>query len=95
MKRRDLSLANEEERTLIDALRLRLDKVKPEKSFSGTFRDLQEGLYFYLKQKNSEEGVDWIVKNFEQIDGDILQSRGQKVGEKKRFITLHVYLIET
>lgn len=84
LKRRDLSLANEEERTLIDALRLRLDKVKPEKSFSGTFRDLQEGLYFYLKQKNSEEGVDWIVKNFEQIDGDILQSRGQKSrGEEK------------
>ncbi|MUU13185.1 MAG: hypothetical protein EP146_19085 [Oscillibacter sp.] len=83
LKRRDLSLANEEERTLIDALRLRLDKVKPEKSFSGTFRDLQEGLYFYLKQKNSEEGVDWIVKNFEQIDGDILQSRGQKSGRRK------------
>ena len=39
---------------------------------------LKEGLYYYLKQKNDEDqGVDWIVKNYEQIDGDILQSKRQ------------------
>lgn len=78
LKRRELTLATEEERALITALQLRLDKIKPSKStFSGTFRDLREGLYYYLKQKEDEDSVDWIVKNFEQIDGDILQSRGQ------------------
>lgn len=79
LKQRELTLANEQERALINALQLRLDKIKPERSaFSGTFRDLKEGLYFYLKQKNDEDhGVDWIVKNFEQIDGDILQSKRQ------------------
>ena len=79
LKQRELELANEQERELITALQLRLDKIKPEQStFSGTFRDLKEGLYFYLKQKNDEDqGVDWIVKNFEQIDGDILQSKRQ------------------
>lgn len=79
LKQRELALANEQERALITALQLRLDKIKPEKSsFSGTFRDLKEGLYYYLKQKNDEDqGVDWIVKNYEQIDGDILQSQRQ------------------
>ena len=79
LKQRELALANEQERALITALQLRLDKIKPERStFSGTFRDLKEGLYYYLKQKNDEDqGVDWIVKNYEQIDGDILQSKRQ------------------
>ena len=79
LKQRELSLATSKERELINALQLRLSQIRPEKSmFSGTFRDLQEGLYYYLKQKESEEpSVDWIVKNFEQIDGDILQSKHQ------------------
>ena len=79
LKQRELALANEQERALIAALQLRLDKIKPERStFSGTFSDLKEGLHYYLKQKNDDDqGVDWIVKNYEQIDGDILQSRRQ------------------
>lgn len=79
LKQRELALANEKERELIYALQLRLEKIKPEKStFSGTFRDLKEGLHYYLKQKdNAEQDPDWIVKNFEQIDGDILQSKRQ------------------
>ena len=79
LKQRELSLATSKERELINALQLRLSQIRPDKSeFSGTFRDLQEGLYYYLKQKETEEpAVDWIVKNFEQIDGDILQSKHQ------------------
>ncbi len=79
LKQRELALANEQERALIMALQSRLDKIKPEKStFSGTFRDLKEGLHYYLKQKNDDDqGVDWIAKNYEQIDGDILQSKKQ------------------
>lgn len=86
LKQRELALANEKERELISALQLRLDQIKPEKSaFSGTFRDLKEGLHFYLKQKaNSEQDPDWIVKNFEQIDGDILQSKRQFEREEKK-----------
>lgn len=85
LKQRELSMATEEERTLVNALQLRLDRIKPERStFSGTFRDLKEGLYFYLKQQDDDDAVDWIVKNFEQIDGDILQSKNQfEQGRKK------------
>lgn len=86
LRQRELLLANEQERTLIQALQARLDQVRPERSsFSGTFRDLREGLHFYLKQKDDgDQGVDWIVKNFEQIDGDILQSRGQFAREERK-----------
>lgn len=78
LKRRELIYANEEERALIAALQARLESIQPEKSaFSGSFKDLQEGLHYYLKQKEDEESVDWIVKNFEQIDGDILNSKPQ------------------
>ena len=84
LRQRDLSQANEEERALIEALELRLEKGKPGQSVSGTFRDLQEGLYYYLKQTGGDEGANWIVKNFEQIDGDILQSKKQhERGEAK------------
>lgn len=86
LKQRELALANEKERELISALQLRLDKIKPESSkFSGTFRDLREGIHFYLKQKtDAEQDPDWIVKNFEQIDGDILQSKRQFEHDEKK-----------
>lgn len=86
LKQRELSLASSKERELITALQLRLSQIRPDRSeFSGTFRDLQEGLFYYLKQKEAEEpAVDWIVKNFEQIDGDILQSKRQFDKEQKK-----------
>lgn len=86
LKQRELVLANEKERELIMALQLRLDAIKPERSaFSGTFRDLKEGLHYYLKQKSdANQSVDWIVKNFEQIDGDILQSKHQFEQEQQK-----------
>ena len=89
LKQRELSLATSKERELINALQLRLSQIRPDKSeFSGTFRDLQEGLYYYLKQKEmTEPAVDWIVKNFEQIDGDILQSKHQF--EQEQIKTYH------
>ena len=78
LRQRDLIYASQEERALISALQARLDSIHPEQSaFSGTFSDLKEGIHYYLKQKENEDSVDWIVKNFEQIDGDILNSRRQ------------------
>lgn len=86
LKQRELALANEKERQLISALQLRLDQIKPKNAeFSGTFRDLREGIHFYLKQKgDAEQAPDWIVKNFEQIDGDILQSKRQFEREERK-----------
>lgn len=80
-------LANEEEKELIGRLLDRLENVQNQLSHedrSGTLDDLRSGLYYFLKQK--EEPVsDWFVRNFEQIDGDVLLSRTQsKLGKRKR-----------
>ena len=84
LRQQDMTLLGEEEEALIRSLQQRLDEIKPENTrFSGTFKDLQNGIYYYMKQKERED-ADWIVKNFEQIDGDILQSKRQFLdGERK------------
>ena len=80
--RKDL-LANEEEKKLINGLLTRLDCININNSNKGTFEDLKDGLHYFMKQKE-ESRSDWFVKNFEQIDGDILQSKHQNIiGENK------------
>ena len=41
----------------------------------GDFNDVREALAFYLSQKNSDDSSNWIVRNFEQIDGAVLLSK--------------------
>ena len=51
----------------------------------GTFEDLKNGIYFFLKQKEKPD-PNWLVKNFEQIDGDILGSKKQnRPGQNKMY----------
>lgn len=81
---RQTSLANEEEKKLISDLLLKLDLIQMMDSGNkGTFEDLRSGLYFFLKQKE-EPLSDWFVKNFEQIDGDILNSKAQNTYGRKK-----------
>lgn len=77
-------LANEEEKVLISQLLTKLDMIQiSQEDEEGTFDDLRKGLYFFLKQKD-EPAADWFVKNFEQIDGDVLNSKSQnKLGLNK------------
>lgn len=80
IKQRKSDLITEAEVVLINDLLGRFDFVTgTTQKIHGTFDDLRQGLYFYLKQKQDDNGSDWIVKNFEQIDGDILQSRKQSI----------------
>lgn len=84
VRERQASLASEEEKKLITNLLTKLDLIQmmgPDNK--GTFDDLRSGLYFFLKQKE-EPLSDWFVKNFEQIDGDVLNSKAQNsYGRKK------------
>lgn len=86
VRERQDTLVSEEEKTLITQLLTKLDILqmkKKEDEDEGTFEDLRKGLYFFLKQKE-EPASDWFVKNFEQIDGDVLNSKSQnKPGFKK------------
>lgn len=86
VRERQDTLVSEEEKTLITQLLTKLDIIQMKKKADedeGTFEDLRNGLYFFLKQKE-EPASDWFVKNFEQIDGDVLNSKSQnKLGFKK------------
>lgn len=45
---------------------------------TGTFNALKQTMSYYLSQdENAARGAHWIVKNFDQIDGDILRSARQ------------------
>ena len=85
-RREELQNANEQD--LIDALLSRLEDVKntaTENKMEGTFEDLKSGIYYFLKQKE-EPDPNWLVKNFEQIDGDILISKVQnRPGKSKTY----------
>lgn len=86
LRKRQNDLANEEERDLITKLLVRFEEVKltsESNEMRGTFEDLKNGIYFFLKQKE-EPDPNWLVKNFEQIDGDVLGSKNQnKPGKTK------------
>ena len=88
VRERQSNLAFEEEKALIDQLLTKLDVIqmgRKNDNSSGTFEDLRKGLYFFLKQKD-EPSADWFVKNFEQIDGDVLNSKAQnKPGFNKTY----------
>lgn len=58
-----------------------LDKLNEvdELEAKGSFICLKETMSVYLKQEPKKgQSANWIVRNFEQIDGDILKSRLQK-----------------
>lgn len=83
---RQNALASEEEKELISRLLIRLDSIEEqlkEENGRGTLEDLRSGLYFFLKQKEKPVS-DWFVKNFEQIDGDVLNSRNQKAPGREK-----------
>ena len=67
----DLQL--EEEKQLVEALLERFENLQSGLPLSGTMEDIRTGLFYYLNQSNREE-PDWLVRNFEQIEGDILYS---------------------
>ena len=80
------TLADEEEKDLITRLLVRLEVVQNQLNLDGrkgTLDDLRSGLYYFLKQKE-EPLSDWFVKNFEQIDGDVLLSSKQNVPGREK-----------
>jgi hypothetical protein len=73
----DMDSIDEEMREVISKLLARMNKIDlPD---TGTFTCLKQTMSFYLSQDDSlVHGANWIVRDFEQIDGDILRSIHQK-----------------
>lgn len=67
---------DEEMRELLQRLLERMENIDlPE---TGTFNCLKQTMAYYLSQDESlAKGANWIVRDFEQIDGDILRSARQ------------------
>ncbi len=72
----DINELDDEMRSVIERLLERLQQSDlPE---TGTFNSLKQTMSYYLSQdENTARGAHWIVRNFDQIDGDILRSATQ------------------
>lgn len=72
-------LVNEEEKELIEKLLEKINIVRngfDSADKKGTFEDLKQGIDYFMKQKEENRfNSNWFVKNFEQIDGDILSNK--------------------
>jgi len=73
----DMESLDKEMREVVTKLLARMNKIDlPD---TGTFTCLKQTMSFYLSQDDSlMHGANWIVRDFEQIDGDILRSSKQK-----------------
>ena len=73
----DMESLDKDMKEVISKLLSRMNKIDlPD---TGTFTCLKQTMSFYLSQDDSlTHGANWIVRDFEQIDGDILRSRKQK-----------------
>ena len=61
---------------VIKSLVEKLDRI--EETNNGTFTTLKNTMSYFLSQNdNVNKGANWIVRGFEQIDGDILRSNNQ------------------
>lgn len=72
----DINDLDEEMHSVIGRLLDRLEQSDlPD---TGTFNSLKQTMSYYLSQdENAARGAHWIVRNFDQIDGDILRSASQ------------------
>lgn len=72
--------AEDEFRDIITRLLTHLEEID-DMDIPGSFDCLKETMSYYLKQtkeENEEKRAHWIVRDFQQIDGDVLQSANQE-----------------
>ena len=72
---------SEEERELISEVKSRLSSLNQRTTIKGSLTDLQETLFFYLNNEDKDDSANWILRNFEQIDGGILLSKYTKASK--------------
>lgn len=72
--------AEEEFKDIIVRLLARLEEIQTEKiEITSSFDCLRDTMTYYLKQEHKKgQSANWIVRDFQQIDGDVLQSAVQE-----------------
>ena len=74
MRMKNNRFVSDQERQLVAEVQNRLSLLKGNRSIEGSIDDLRETLHYYLKNENEDDSANWIVRNFEQIDGGVLLS---------------------
>lgn len=75
---------DKEEINFIREIEARLDSMKKNnKEIKGNIEDLQETIHFYLNRKSVYKTANWIVRDFEQIDGGIFLSKLDKNKQRR------------
>lgn len=79
---------DDEFRDIVERVLKRLEDVK-EVEASASFDCLRETMQLYLQQTPKEgKGANWIVRNFEQIDGDVLRRNSKEHQKTYHFACL-------
>lgn len=77
------SAIHQEEKELLDGIIERLQNIG-DLSVEGSFDDLKQSVHYYLASRRRSDDPGWIVRNFEQIEGDMLSAKGSR-----REVTYH------
>lgn len=72
----NLQETTDEEKLIIEELYNKFQHLERLK-LKGSVTDLKEAVHYYLKTRSDSNDGNWIVREFEQIDGGVLLSRGQ------------------
>ncbi len=78
---------DDEFRDIIKRLLVRLNTAN-DIEINGTFMCLKETMSYYLGVANEMDNAKWIVRDFEQIDGDVLKSERQDADTVYHFCCL-------
>ena len=74
----DEVVLSETERKLINEILFRLNDVAKSDTISGEVEDLKEAIAYYLAGSRNRGYSQWIVRDFEQVDGAVLLSEKTK-----------------
>ena len=84
----DVEEIDSEFKEIVERVLQRLNEVKDIEA-NASFDCLRETMQLYLQQIPSEgKGANWIVRNFEQIDGDILRKNRSSISKTYHFACL-------
>lgn len=84
----DVEEIDSEFKEIVERVLKRLDEVKDVEA-NASFDCLKETMQLYLQQIPGEgRGANWIVRNFEQIDGDVLRRNRSKIPKTYHFACL-------
>lgn len=84
----DVEEIDSEFKEIVERVLQRLNEVKDVEA-NASFDCLRETMQIYLQQVPSEgRGANWIVRNFEQIDGDVLRKNRSPISKTYHFACL-------